>query len=223
MIELDEKGQIPKATSVRVYGVAGYSGNRTFQGLNIWTNDSPRSQADIEAYPSFKGWASPRLFFDQLNKVPGYPANPGEFRVGLLAETYPGRGPEVAVQQYSGGYTENLDTEPRFLGWISPILTFHVPAPVPQVMVRYKAPYRSGTLEGIFFCRQQELREAFGRKANFGRPFGLDHDIEVVLEPAHFLCLAVGQSEIEQFQASSSRTTLSGFNPLVHLVEEAQA
>lgn len=218
MIECDKDGNVPKATRVRVYGVSGYSNNRPFQGLNIWDDSSIRSPADIERYHTFKGWASDEVLLTSRDESTELPTVRGEFRLALMTESFPGCGPTVLLY-HSESYCDLPSRAPEFLGWLTPVLRFEVPAPVPNILVRFRAPTPAGQVEGMFISTQKALTAAFNRTANFGRVFGLTEDLVVTLDPQHFLSLTDNQDHVGHLLQSAQQGTLSGFNPLNHLVE----
>ncbi len=219
MIELDENGNIPKMTRVRVYGVSGYSNNRPFQGFNLWCDNSTLSQADIERYSTFKGWACDEVLLTARDDSPALPMVRDEFRLALMAESFIGGGPTV-VMNHSGSPGDFPHRSPGFLGWLTPVLRFEVPTPVPNVLVRFRATTPVGQVEGMFISTHKALTAAFNRTANFGRVFGLTEDLVVPLAPQHFLCLTDNQDQVSRLEHSAEQGTLSGFNPLNHLVED---
>lgn len=59
MIERDANGNIPrKDERCRIYRVAGLTNGKAWEGFNQWTVGVFPSQAEIEAYPTFKGWVT---------------------------------------------------------------------------------------------------------------------------------------------------------------------
>lgn len=216
MIELDANGQIPKLTKCRIYIVAGFSGNQPFSGLNIWGNDGPYDQSFIESYDTFRGWATETLSIDQLVENTRPPRKPGEFRVALVKGYRTQDAVSAELDPCGGGYIRE-DSE-DFLGWLTPTLTVDLPQPVRKSLVRFRWQAPEGLVEGLFTTTQEAWRAALGRRANFGKVFGLQHDLEVVLEPQHFLGLTDNQEHIASIVKPGRPSTVCGFNPLEHLV-----
>lgn len=218
MIERNEKGEAFKLTRIRVYAVSGFSNNVPFSGFNVWTDDGSVTQAQIEAYASFQGWATPELSIDLEDRSESRVPQKGEFRVGLSASRnfY---GDYYPVLYQESGYS-NLDPshDSQFLRWLTPMLQFDVPAPVPVELVRFRAEASGGLVEGMLIATRKQLTAAFGKTANFGRPFGLTNDLLVHLEPQHFLVLSSNQEQVTRLNLCSDKGTLSGFNPLNHLM-----
>ena len=217
MIELDANGQIPQTTRIRVYAVAGFSENRPFHGFNVWTDAGPRKPEDIERYDTFQGWASEELDVATRDASPGLPTKPGEFRVGLMAESRPGCGPYPVVHQHGPHYS-SPETEEDFLGWLTPVQYFPLKAPQPKILVRFRAQLPEGLVDGLLVTHRPDLQAAFGKTANFGRIFGLDHDLTVMLKPEYFLQMSDNQVHIETVARCADQGTVCGFNPLLCLI-----
>lgn len=70
MIELDANGNIPQHDKLcRVYHVAGVKNGIPWSGLNTWSGE-PHWKAKIEAYDTFRGWATPEISGDQRSVQP---------------------------------------------------------------------------------------------------------------------------------------------------------
>lgn len=218
MIELDANGNIPQTTRLRVYAVAGFSDNCPFQGFNVWTDAGPCNPGDIERYDTFQGWASPELSVTDRDTSDGSPMRLGDFRVGLMAESRQGCGPYPVVHQY-GNHAPSPEKDEDFLGWLTPVLHFAITAPVPKILVRFRAPVPEGSVEGLLVTSRPALQAAFGKTANFGRVFGLAHDLVVPVKPEYFLQLTDNQVHIETLFRCADQGTVTGFNPLNHLAE----
>jgi hypothetical protein len=70
VVELDANGNIPQLDKVcRVYHVAGIEKGRPWRGFNMWSGD-PYWKDKIEAYDTFRGWATPEITGDQRSTQP---------------------------------------------------------------------------------------------------------------------------------------------------------
>ncbi len=217
MIELDANGQVPMLKHCRVYIVAGFTDGRPFKGFNIWTDTGPLKQSDIEAYDTFQGWATDTLDTSQLVPSTTTPKQAHEFRVALMKPSFPEGSPYPRIHAGDCRY-DSPEASDGFIGWVTPTLTALLPDPVPRVLVRYRCDTPQGRIEAMFVTTRAELVSAFGRRANFGRPFGMTQDLEVTLAPKDFLQLSDNQALVEQMSDLADDTTLCGWNPLLNLV-----
>lgn len=70
MIELDANGNVPQHDKLcRVYHVAGVDKGRPWSGFNMWSGN-PYWKDKIEAYDTFRGWATPEILGDQRSSQP---------------------------------------------------------------------------------------------------------------------------------------------------------
>ena len=218
MTELDENGNTPQLRYCRVYMVSGFFENRPFRGLNIWTDSGPVTQQRIEAYETFRGWATEALDVHAFVENTARPSSANEFRVGLMASPGEGRSPYPVLER--GGETQR-DVEPdmRFLGWITPTLQAVVPAPTPKILMRFRRNTEHGMLDGLYVTTQAKHSACIGRRANFGRQFGAQSDMLVDLASSDFLQLSADQAYLEVFRDElDGFGTVCGLNPLAHLV-----
>lgn len=216
MIELDANGQISLLQHCRVYIVAGYTDGRPFKGFNIWTDTGPMTQRDIEAYNTFQGWATDTLDATQLVSSATPPTKANEFRVALMEPSFPGGSPYPQIHTGDARY-DSPGKSNGFLGWLTPTLSVHLPDPIPRLFVRYRCDTPHGRIESLFITTRAALTAGFGRRVNFGRPFGMSEDLIVTLEPRHFLQLSDEQSLVEELAQSADDGTLCGWNPLLNL------
>lgn len=231
MIELNKDGTERRATVTRVYIVAGFnSDGNAFAGFNIWDNSLCVSAADIEAYDTFRGWATEELDTSKFvipQEVP--PARENEFRVALMDN---GAGTVYPCFVTHGGDCFEREKSPYFLGWLTDTREVDLPKPEPQILVRFRAQVSlepTGALcdiGGLFITTRSELDQARTESiANLGRILGQDRDIVVPLRAGDFTILTSDQGEVHRLKRFlDSRLpgyTLEGINPLVCLKRES--
>lgn len=216
MIELDADGNIPQLKHCRVYIVAGFTDGLPFKGFNIWTDTGPMKQSDIENYDTFQGWATETLDATKPVSNTTLPTQANEFRVALMEPSYRDGSPYPRIHTGDSHY-DSPDKDGGFIYWLTPTLSVHLPEPVPRVFMRYRCDTPHGRIESLFVTTRAALAAAFGRRANFGRPFGMAQDLEVTLEPRNFLQLSDNQTLVEQMADSAEDGTLCGWNPLLNL------
>lgn len=217
MIELEENGQITQLKHCRVYMVAGFTDGNPFKGFNIWTDTGPRKQSDIEAYDTFQGWATETLDVGRLLAEADVPRKASEFRVALVQSQRPGASAYPALQ--TGEHSRSVADIEGFLGWLTPLMSVTLPEPVPRLLMRFRYDAPEGRIESMFITTREARAAAFGKRANFGRLFGLAQDLEVTLEPQHFLQLSDDQALLEEMtRFGDDDDTLCGLNPLTRIV-----
>lgn len=130
MIELDANGKIPrKDERCRIYHSAGTTNGRAWEGFNLWTGGVSPSQADIEAYSTFKGWVSDEILGTAVSLESDealYLPQPGSehVRVAVMDD---GKGPYFEVWFRTREETQaRMARSPNFLRWVSNTLTIPV-------------------------------------------------------------------------------------------------
>lgn len=70
MIEIDANGNIQQKDKLcRVYHVAGVNKGKAWSGFNTWSGD-PFWKEKIEAYDTFRGWATPEIDGSERSSQP---------------------------------------------------------------------------------------------------------------------------------------------------------
>jgi 8-oxo-dGTP diphosphatase len=136
MIELDANGNIPRQDErCRIYRVAGVKDGLAWEGFNIWTGGVFPSQANIEAYPTFRGWVTEEIRGTDVSTEPvdALPLpGPGESQMRIAVVDSP-HGPYFDTWVPARRQTQaHMAQGPSFLRWVSDTLTFPVTAPTSQ-------------------------------------------------------------------------------------------
>lgn len=215
MIELDENGRIPPVTQARVYVVAGFTDGRPFSGFNHWSNGGSMTQADIEAYDTFQGWACDTLSTDVLVDNQEPPSSPAHFRVALFDD------PHVPGRRYTGldvgpwRANRDLARQPGFLGWISPTFKATLVQPKPRLLMRHRVAVNGVVVESLFTATRDQVNAAIGRTVLLGSFPGTPGCFSVALAPGQFCQLSDDQRVVGAMQRFANEDgTICGVNPL---------
>lgn len=212
MIELDANGKIPVATQFRVYIVAGFTDNRPFKGFNIWSNESPVTQKQIEKYETFQGWATDTLDIGEGVENKQVPVGKEQFRVGLTKSSYRLGTPVVTL--HTGDSNFNPEERPEFLRWLTLTFDIALPEPVRDILVRFQYKTAQGELESLFITTQAELDKAFGSTVTIAVP-GQSQGQAVTLGKKDFKQLSSDQDYLEITRKFARKDgTICGINPL---------
>lgn len=212
MIELDANGKIPVATQFRVYIVAGFTDNHPFKGFNIWSNESPVTQKQIEKYETFQGWATDTLTIGEGFENNEVPVRESQFRVGLIKSSYRLGTPVVTL--HVGDSNFNPEERPGFLRWLTPTFDIELPEPVEDLLVRFTCKVAASEVESLFITTQAELDKVVGRTVSIVAP-GMLHGEPVKLEKKHFKRLSSDQDYLETTRKFARKDgSVSGINPL---------
>lgn len=116
MIELDENGKIPRSDELcRVYRVAGETNGKPWAGFNMWVKGN-MAQAQIEAYDTFRGWATEEVKEGATSFEPAQnTAGRSCLRVGV--ECGGVRGPCFFLWTSEHGGQDKREQSPGFLRW----------------------------------------------------------------------------------------------------------
>ncbi len=205
MIELNADGSFPVMTRCRVYIVAGYTDGRPFSGFNVWTDSGSMTPEDIEAYDTFKGWATEVLTAEDAHRGHGLPVHSGEFRVALMAHDDPRRGCYPALQRPG---QRDLSNSTLFCGWLTSVRSVELPQPVPSLLMRFDAQLDGTRIEGLFITERAALAAALNAMVEHqGRRFAL--------EPRFFAQLSDDQRLVEEMKRFVRDGSVSGTNPLL--------
>jgi len=135
MIELDANGQIPRRdVRCRAYHVAGYKAGEAWAGIQFFSASGYPTEAQIEAYPTFCGWASPEILGDQRSSQPSddsTSAAPARIRFALVE--YQDR-PHLDMwsSEHRRSQSDYADRD-NFIAWVTDTMEPLPPARVPAV------------------------------------------------------------------------------------------
>lgn len=165
MVELDENGQIPRKDRLtRAYHVAGYTDGKRWHGFNSWSGQA-HMVAPIEAYSTFRGWATPEIDGDARSTQPALSrqeATDEHLRFALFKS-----GHGAYLQLWSKGQysQEELERLPDFIAWVTDTLVAVAALPDPPQDLSTSLE----VIAGQFTPLTQEQRELLKKAAQLLR------------------------------------------------------
>lgn len=132
MIELDANGQIPRRdVRCRAYHVAGYKAGEAWAGIQFFSASGYPTEAQIEAYPTFCGWASPEIRGDQRSSQPSEDNSSSKpVRIRFALVEYQGM---PHLDMWTSEHRSQVDYADRdnFIAWVTDTMEPLPPARVP--------------------------------------------------------------------------------------------
>jgi hypothetical protein len=173
MIELDANGNIPrKDERCQAYHVSGVDKGRPWSGFNLWSGED-YWRARIEAYDTFRGWATPEIRGDHRSSQPSEESV--DRTVARLRFALCRRADDV--QYLDMWNSEHGDSQAdyakrrSFVAWVSdtmePLPPTHVPAPRPASLSE-EVERIAGQTEPLTAKQQDLLRQAAGQLRKHG-------------------------------------------------------
>jgi hypothetical protein len=136
VVELDANGNIPRLdTLCRVYHVAGIDNGKPWSGLNIWSGDLYWKDK-IEAYDTFRGWATPEISGAQRSTQPSEDFGRGlpvRIRIALCQRADGTRYLELWSSETHDSQTRREQSR-SFVAWVTDTLDPLPPLPAPTVL-----------------------------------------------------------------------------------------
>jgi len=134
VVELDANGNIPRLDQLcRVYHVAGVENGRPWSGFNMWSGD-PYWKDKIEAYDTFRGWATAEISGDQRSTQPSEESGstlPVRLRIALCQRADGTRYLDVWTSDTHDSQARREQSR-SFVAWVTDTLEPLPPLPAPK-------------------------------------------------------------------------------------------